>query len=116
MNAAADAAAAGDVEAPAPAAAATSAGGSAIKWLRGLKERMLATVVGCVHGVAGALMSFSIHHTQGAALFPSFHAPRPSFLTNPFHFPVLSHTHMKQAPAASWACCPPWSYTRGAPP
>lgn len=26
----------------------------AVKWLRGLKERMLATVVGTVHGVAGA--------------------------------------------------------------
>ena len=27
---------------------------SMVKWLRGLKERMLATVVGTVHGVAGA--------------------------------------------------------------
>jgi hypothetical protein len=60
----------GDVEAPAPqqhqhrekaeppaATAATAEGSRAARWLRGLKERMLATVVGTVHGVAGAFSS-----------------------------------------------------------
>lgn len=49
------AAGAGDVEAGGAAAVNASGSGSskAATWLRGLKERALALVVGCVHGVAG---------------------------------------------------------------
>jgi len=61
----------GDVEAP-PAAQSAEAPSSrsrsrAVRCLRGLKDRMLATVVGTVHGVAGAFLSVATR-TRAAPL------------------------------------------------
>ncbi len=69
----------GDVEAP-PAAQKTEAPSSrsrsrAVRCLRGLKERMLATVVGTVHGVAGAFLSFGGDSNPRSTARPTVHVP-----------------------------------------
>lgn len=49
--------------------------GGFVTWLQGLKERMLATVVGTVHGVAGAYRCLSA--ADDAPAFPSTLYPNP---------------------------------------